>query len=343
MGLKNFSILTQEPYNNNLIFSKDSTLNRDDCLSSFRLLKNNLYKVGYDCNTHDIYEKKNVLPDIMLFIDVNKQNQSYFNEVYKNVNKYLLLQECEVVKKENWIIENLAKYKKVFTWNDKLVDNSKYIKLNFANNREYVFDYTNINKDKFCVMIASNKFYDHPYELYSQRIKTIEWFQNNCLHDLDLYGFGWDDSFENMKKALYHVFKNKIFKNVQLSVYPSYKGAIKNKLSVLKDYKFSICYENAQGFEGYITEKIFDCFKSYCVPVYWGAPNIDHYIPSNCYINRLDFDSHEQLYETLKNMNDNDYKSYQKNIYEYMNSGSFKQFTNDNFVEVIINETIDRC
>lgn len=42
------------------------------------------------------------------------------------------------------------------------------------------------------------------------------------------------------------------------------------KEDFLANYKFSICVENSLG-EGYITEKIFECISSGCIPIYWGA------------------------------------------------------------------------
>lgn len=43
-----------------------------------------------------------------------------------------------------------------------------------------------------------------------------------------------------------------------------------NKLEFLSHVKFNICPENANT-HGYVTEKIFDSFKSKCIPIYWGA------------------------------------------------------------------------
>lgn len=43
-----------------------------------------------------------------------------------------------------------------------------------------------------------------------------------------------------------------------------------NKAEFLKQYKFYICPENA-SVEGYVTEKLFHCIGSGCIPIYWGA------------------------------------------------------------------------
>ncbi len=45
-----------------------------------------------------------------------------------------------------------------------------------------------------------------------------------------------------------------------------------NKAEFLKQYKFYICPENA-SVEGYVTEKVFHCIGSGCIPIYWGSDN----------------------------------------------------------------------
>lgn len=43
-----------------------------------------------------------------------------------------------------------------------------------------------------------------------------------------------------------------------------------NKAEFLKQYRFFICPENT-SVEGYVTEKLFHCIGSGCIPIYWGA------------------------------------------------------------------------
>ena len=47
-----------------------------------------------------------------------------------------------------------------------------------------------------------------------------------------------------------------------------------NKLEYLKQFKFNICPENLIE-DGYITEKLFDAFKSGCIPIWNGDKNIE--------------------------------------------------------------------
>ncbi len=49
-----------------------------------------------------------------------------------------------------------------------------------------------------------------------------------------------------------------------------------NKADGLRPYRFSIIIENTRE-NGYFSEKLIDCLLCDTVPIYWGAPDIDHY------------------------------------------------------------------
>ncbi|MCR5798932.1 MAG: hypothetical protein K6G69_02560 [Lachnospiraceae bacterium] len=65
------------------------------------------------------------------------------------------------------------------------------------------------------------------------------------------------------------------------------------KLAFLKDYKFTIAFENC-CFDGYVTEKLLDPFVAHSVPIYMGDPRItedfnsEAFICANRYEDRLD-------------------------------------------------------
>ena len=44
----------------------------------------------------------------------------------------------------------------------------------------------------------------------------------------------------------------------------------RSKLVFMNRYKFNIAFENSEG-DGYITEKLIDCYKANVVPIYWGS------------------------------------------------------------------------
>jgi hypothetical protein len=46
---------------------------------------------------------------------------------------------------------------------------------------------------------------------------------------------------------------------------------------------------------GWITEKIFDCMRADCVPVYWGASNVLDYVDPEAFVDRRRFASNSEL------------------------------------------------
>jgi len=65
------------------------------------------------------------------------------------------------------------------------------------------------------------------------------------------------------------------------------------KLAFLKEYKFTIAFENCD-FDGYTTEKMLDPLAAHSVPIYWGNPSVTSdfsdkaFINANGYENKLD-------------------------------------------------------
>ena len=88
-----------------------------------------------------------------------------------------------------------------------------------------------------------------------------------------------------------------------------------------------------KGLRGYITNQIFDAFISGSVPVYYGAKNIDKYIPKGCYILRADFANNRDLYNHLKNIPFYEYENYLQNIRKFLVSNKIYPFTMDHFIK----------
>ena len=58
----------------------------------------------------------------------------------------------------------------------------------------------------------------------------------------------------------------------------------KSKVDFVKDYKFTIAFENTQ-YRGYTTEKILHPFAGRSVPIYWGNPLVEKDVNRNAFIN----------------------------------------------------------
>ena len=190
-------------------------------------------------------------------------------------------------------------------------------------------------------LIAGNKGLsrEDPHNLYPERVKAIRWFERYAPQDFDLFGVGWDKpalrqgALGRAERLAYKLLGS------QFKPFPSYRGRINQKSDVLEKTRFSICYENVRDIPGYVTEKIFDCFFSGCVPVYWGASNITSHIPDNCFIDRRNFKTTHQVWSFLKAMSEVEYKGYQKNIRDFLNSHKAFPYSNQYFSNTIA-ETI---
>lgn len=69
----------------------------------------------------------------------------------------------------------------------------------------------------------------------------------------------------------------------QFNKYSNYRGIAPTKWEVLSPCKYSIVVENSIV-PFYWTEKIADCLLSFSLPLYYGSPNVNKYLPEECYI-----------------------------------------------------------
>jgi len=295
------------------------------------LLRNKFFEKGYDLSTQDInpiHESK-----IVLYNDFIPSIKEKMND-----NSYLILNECEIIKPENWVLNKHHNFKKIFTWSPKLVDDKKYIRIFWPN----LIDIKSREKPKsnLCCMISANKKNNHPNSLYSKRLDIIKWFEKNYPNEFVLYGIGWD-KYIPKNTFISKLLRKSKFDEVFASKRPSFRGQVEKKFDVLNKHKFSISLENAHSIPGYITEKIFDSFIALCVPIYLGAPDITDHIPANTFIDLRNYNTHEELYDYLKNMSKDEYDGYLQNIHSYLTSSEIYKFTSKAFVDTIIEYTIN--
>lgn len=318
---------------NDNIFDERHFSNRDDSNIPFIMLKKEFLRRDIELHTPDYYHSKKVI-DFEIHLNV----QNNINKVSK---KFLLLLETELIYPKNKN-PNTTLYEKIFSWDDTKVMGNKFVKINFPNMFKISPADGYQHRDIFCSMIAGNKASAIRDErvLYSERIKTIKWFEKNAPLDFKLYGTGWDSpakknsTFERMLNKLCGI----VYPVLGIRPFKTYGGKIENKMAVLSRSRYSICYENVRDLSGYITEKIFDSFFSGCVPVYWGASNISEHIPIVCFIDRRNFKSNKSLYDHLNSINEDDYRKYQIHIIEFLKSENAKKFSADYFSKKIVSE-----
>lgn len=162
-------------------------------------------------------------------------------------------------------------------------------------------------------------------EIYKDRIEAINFFSAN--EGFSLYGHGWENKIIGFPER-YHRAAIKAFKG---------SLAIGDKLSVMSKHKFAICFENCV-FPGYVTEKIFDCFLSGCIPVYYGAPDIEDFVPPNTYVDYRKFQCFEALEHHLVNMSETDALTMLDSAKAFIESKDFEKYYYVNVVTTILNK-----
>ncbi len=324
-------------YYENRIFDLNAPKIGENLYFPFYLLRKKILERNIQLNTYDYLNKSGDTNYKLLFFDVPKRYAELLKH-HKDIEKYLVIFESEPLYPVTWNKKLHVNFKKIFTWNDELVDNKKYIKFYWPNEIPKNPDFDINKKTKLCTMINGHKLKSHPLELYSERVKAIRWFEQNHPEDFDLYGMGWDKHY--FKDALSILNRFEVLTKLLKPKYPSYRGTVKSKREVLLKYKFSICYENVRDIPGYITEKIFDCFFGGCVPVYWGAPNVTEQIPADTFIDRRNFRTYEELYSYLKNISDKGYMEYLDAIKSFIKSDRIYPFSAECFADTIMKEIV---
>jgi hypothetical protein len=104
-------------------------------------------------------------------------------------------------------------------------------------------------------------------------------------------------------------------------------------LNVFNQYKFIICYENSYK-NGYVTEKIFNCFLAKTLPIYKGAPNVKEYFNEGSFIDARN----ETCIELIKTLN-NDAELYNTYIQSEKIS---KLYDNENYNDKMVKFIEDR-
>lgn len=209
-------------------------------------------------------------------------------------------------------------FSRVYTWNDALVDGKTHFKFQYPVYRPQLADLPSFEQKKLCTLVASDLTSKDQNELYSHRKEAIRYFEAANEEGFEFYGRKWDPS-----------------------EYKSYRGACPDKLSVIKNYRFCICYENTSETPGYITEKIFDCFAAGVVPIYWGASNVEQYIPKDCFIDRRDFSSLSELHLFMKAMSKETHEKYLASIQAFLTSEVAKQFTFEAFAQHLYDAVVN--
>ncbi len=179
--------------------------------------------------------------------------------------------------------------------------------------QSWIKDLVPWDERKPLVMVSSNKHYSaiqgvtspsYDLAIKSQlqdfRYGAIDYFKG---HGLDLFGRGW----------------------------PQDVGQeCDDKLETTKGYKFSLCIENG-AYDGYVTEKIIDCFVAGVIPVYLGASDITEHVDSRAFIDFRMFTHFDEARRFMEGLDEEMAMDYIEAGREFLLSATGMKFSNYSF------------
>jgi hypothetical protein len=321
-----------EDFSANELFDYSNPRNSDGLFTCLIVLREKLLKFGIEVNTPDVNVNRKV--SLEIHIDGRPLAKS-------NLPKYLIAGESPLINSLNADSSYLGYFRLIFSWNEAALNHSRAVKILIPNNI-IVSDFRRYaDRNIFSCLISSNKVapWVGANDLYAERISLVRWYEKNAPTLFHLYGRGWG------KPSAAFTGRDKCFRRIgrlrtQLFGYkpfPSWCAEVKLKSDILSNAKFSYCYENVKDLPNYITEKIFDSFLSGCVPIYWGANNVQEYIPPNCFVDRRQFRDTAEVHRYLMSITPEEYGQFQKNISDFLRSEKAYLFSVENFATTIAN------
>lgn len=207
------------------------------------------------------------------------------------------------------LIEISKAFGGVLTWQDELLNLPRFHRIRYAqSDREWSTPLTLFKDRCLLVNVSGNKSSAHKNSLYEERERIIQHFQSIDPSLIKLYGPGWKHNSN-----------------------PCYQGLASSKALAYSQGKFALCLENMHGQKGYITEKIFDCFKAGIVPVYLGSPDIDSIIPKGSYIPYSTEDGPSKLIQQLGNITESEHSLMVEKGKSYIRKLGESQFSTRSF------------
>ncbi len=288
------------------------------CIHVWPKIKHKLAEKGIELiitETKHVGKRLLADPEVKYYITHNcySQRKTFLSKIPKE-KSVLWIWEPATVNPEFYRQELHSNFAKIFTFDDTLLQSSKYLKFYHPHNLSMIDSVVPFEEKKFlCLMNACKTARPRKLWLnyYAERLKVINFYEKKKPGELHLYGRNWGK-------------------------HPSAKGVVADKTATIKNYKFCICYENTNT-PGYVTEKMFDCFYAGVIPVYLGAENVTETIPESCFINRRKFECDEAVYQYMRAMDKETYERYLQNIREYLASDQGYVYTPEHFIESFIN------
>jgi hypothetical protein len=158
-------------------------------------------------------------------------------------------------------------------------------------------------------------------DLYLERLRLAAHFADRA--DFDLFGQGWQRRHPAVPAKLH------------AATLRAYRGPLAEKLQTLGHYRFALSLENSV-FEGYVSEKIFDCFFTGTIPIYLGAPDVERLIPSDTFIDLRRFKTYSELESFLDDLDEANMRRYVEAAQDFVRSANYAPFTVECFAQRMV-------
>ncbi len=324
------SILYRD-YSQNSLFEPGAGENNGEFYLPYRLLRERFLAEGIELNTPD----QNVGRKVAFELHINCRRQN------PQARAFVYLYENPLIRPLNRNQRALARYVRWFTWDGELLNDPKAVQLFYPNDLKVGAFNGPESRPLFCVLVSSNKALaiNDSRDQYQDRVRLIKWYEKNAPHDFHLYGRGWDRpaALPGRWGRVYNQFLKIIFQFFPTKApFQTWRGPIDDKIALLRKARFCIAHENTRDLPGYFTEKLFDCFRAGCVPIYIGPREIHQVIPSECFIDGRKWNNPEEMNQYLHSLSDEQYRDFQKSISDFLCSPKARPFSQEHFVETIV-------
>ena len=322
-------------YADNALFAPGAGENNGEFYLPYALLRERFLAAGVELNTPDVNAGRAVVFE--LHINCRRQDPV--------ARAYVYLYENPLIRPLNRDRSALARYAKWFAWDGELLDDPRAVRLLYPNRLEVGERNGPEARPLFCVLVASNKALAivDPRDQYQERVRILDWYERHAPADFHLFGRGWErpaalpgrwGRVRNQWRKLLARFRP------AKSPYATWRGPVDDKVELLTRARFCLAHENCRDLAGYVTEKLFDCFRAGCVPVYVGPKEIAELVPPGCFIDGRAFATPAELDAFLRSIDDVAYRGYQERIQAFLASEQARPFTQAHFVDVLVREIL---
>lgn len=246
--------------------------------------------------------------DAIVYFNHYTYDRTLHDQVAPDALRVLYMYEPVAVDPIQYSRKIWQQFDAIFTWNTHLTAASDAFR--FDPGMYYDLPYTSrygvhqlpaqlpdpADRERAICQICGDKYSLVPEELYSTRRRIARWFHKHGSLRMDVFG-------------------------LPPARVPNYRGGCESKAETFSRYRYALCLENSHHplwTHGYITEKLLDCMYSLTIPIYLGASNIEDLIPTDCFIDYRKFESPPQLDAFLRDLTDDAYLAYARNIQKFL-------------------------